>query len=175
MGFTSIFLIVVAVALTAFAAFAAARVMQYREAVPQRDDNIDLSRYAPMGRLLDPEEAAFLAAQPGTTPQQVREFRQSRRRIFRSYLRELSADFQVLHTEARQLAAVSPEKNHELVEMLLRQQVQFWAAILGIETQLVLDAAGIGRVDPRRLLDGVEALHAAVVRATAIPGPIPVN
>jgi hypothetical protein len=70
---------------------------------------------------------------------------------------------------------VSPEKNHELVEMLLRQQVQFWAAILGIETQLVLDAAGIGRVDPRRLLDGVEALHAAVVRATAIPGPIPVN
>jgi hypothetical protein len=87
-------------------------------------------------------------------------------------LYELAADFQSLHAEARQIVAASPEKNPELVEMLLRQQFQFWASIARLEGQLALDAVGIGRVDPRRLLDAVEALNAAVARATAGPGPM---
>lgn len=150
------------------------RLMEYRREFAGQGEDFNPSRYAPMGRLLDPSEAAFLAAQPGTTAQELREFRSSRRRIFRMYLRELTRDFMALHAEARELATASPDRNPELVEMLLRQQVRFWMSVASLEASLVMDAAGLGSVDPRRLLDTVESLHVAIVRATAVPGPIPV-
>lgn len=151
-----------------------ARITQYRQESEEEREEFNPSRYAPMARLLDPSEVEFLASQPGTTSQEIREFRAARRGIFKMYLRELSSDFMVLHAEARLLAAASPEKNPDLVEMLLRQQVRFWVSIVGLEAQLALDAAGLGSVDPRRLLDTVESLHSAVARATAVPGPVPV-
>lgn len=149
------------------------RLAQYRRELAGESD-FNPSRYAPMGRLLDPSEVAFLAAQPGTTAQELREFRTSRRRIFRMYLRDLTRDFMALHAEARELVAASPDRNPELVEMLLRQQVQFWMSVAGLEASLALDAVGLGSVDPRRLLETVESLHIAVVRATSVPGPVPV-
>jgi hypothetical protein len=126
-----------------------------------------------MQRLLDPEEIAFLRSQPGMTEADIAAFTKKRRQIFRMYLRELTADFQSLHAQARELVTVSPDKNPELVEMLLSQQVRFWTAIARIEFELALSAAGLN-ADPSRLLETVEALHTAIVRATALPGPVPV-
>lgn len=175
MGLVSIAFVAALVLLTVVVSVLVARLMQYRETPVTSREDIDLSRYAPMAHLLDPEEAAFLASQAGSTPQQVRAFRKGRRGIFRSYLRELTADFQALHAEAREIVAVSPEKNPGLVEMLMRLQFQFWFSIARLEAQLVLDAAGMGQVDPRRLLDAVGSLNAAIVQATSVPGPVPIR
>jgi len=53
-----------------------------------------------MTRLLGSEDLDFLKAQVGYTPELGRKFSRDRRRIFRLYLRELSADFQRLHQHA---------------------------------------------------------------------------
>jgi hypothetical protein len=68
---------------------------------------------------------------------------------------------------------MSPDKNPELVEMLIGQQLRFWVAIARIESQLALSAVGL-TADPRAILETVEALQQAIVRATALPGPVPV-
>lgn len=168
-----LFTIVFVGLLAGSAGILAARLLRYR-AAGRMDTTFQISRYAPMSRLLDPQEAEFLASQPGTTSKQVAAFRKERRRIFRLYLEELAADFRVLHREARVLASVSPEKNADLVGMLIRQQVSFWMAMLRVEGELVLDAAGVHRVNPAGLLENVAELHAAIVRATTVPGPVPV-
>jgi hypothetical protein len=58
--------------------------------------------------------------------------------------------------------------------MLMKQQVRFWVAIARIQCELALSSFGL-TADPSRLLETVETLHAAVVRATAVPGPVPVS
>lgn len=174
MTIASLLLAILAIALIGSVGMMVAKLMQYRDAESHENEEFSASKYAPMGRLLDPEETAYLASQPGTTAADIREFKNARRRIFRMYLRELTSDFTTLHAEARQLVAASPDKNPDLVEMVVRQQIRFWVSVARIELQLGLDAAGLGAVDPRRLLDTVEALHVAVARATAVPGPVPV-
>jgi hypothetical protein len=176
MTFVSLLLIIFALALTGAVALVLAKLMEYREAERSHEDGDEFTpvKYAPMKRLLDPAEVAFLAEQPGTTSADLQDFKTARRRIFRSYLRELSGDFMALHSEARKLVAASPNRDPDLVEMVLRQQALFWITVARLEIQLGLDAVGLGSVDPRRLLDTVEALHIAMARATAVPGPVPV-
>lgn len=159
-------------AFTVGIALLVARMAQYGQAGEHPAEEFDAARYEPMARLLDPQEAAFLAGQPGIDAGAVAAFRRERRRVFRAYLRELGADFSSLHAQARQLVAASPEKHSELVGMLLRQQVRFWLALAGVEVQLLLDAAGLGAVNPAGLLATVDGLSAAVHRATAVPGPV---
>ena len=175
MTIASLVLLVFAVVLISSVALTVAKLMAYRDAGETlENEEFNPSKYAPMTRLLDPSESAYLASQAGTTAAEIREFKNARRRIFRMYLRELAADFALLHAEARQLVAASPDKDPELVAMVLRQQVRFWVSVARIEVELGLEAAGIGAVDPRRLLDTVEALHVALARATAVPGPVAV-
>ena len=83
----------------------------------------------------------------------------TRRRIFRLYLKDLTADFQELHAQGRALVAESPEQYSELVGVLMRQQVTFWRAIAALECRLALSAMGIGQVDPRGLLTAIEAMR----------------
>ena len=175
MSIPTILLLLMVAAAAGSAAVLVARLMQYRN-TPQADDPevFSLVRYAPMARLLDPADVAFLAAQPGMDAKAVEKFKLERRRVFRLYLRELVADFGLLHRQARELVAVSPDKNADLVENLVRLQVRFWGAVASVELQLALQHLGIGQVDAGRLLDAVDSLHSAVVRATSIPGPIPV-
>ena len=157
------------------AAWFTARLLAYRPTLDQAElPPFDAARYAPMGRLLDPADGQYLASQPGVTRADVARFEQSRRQTFRLYLRELAADFGALHAQAREMVAVSPEENHELVENLIRMQIRFWMAVVSIELQLAAEAAGIGRVDPSRILAAVESLNAAILRASAVPGPVAV-
>lgn len=171
--YISVLTVFVLIAAVTGVSFLTARLLKYRNS-PTPDTAFQPSHYAGMHRLLDPDEAAFLRSQPGMTEADIAAFSKKRRQIFRMYLRELTADYQNLHAQARELVTASPDRNPELVEMLLGQQVRFWAAIARIECELALSSVGL-TADPSRLLETVGALHGAVVRATALPGPVPVS
>ena len=150
--------------------------MRYKtNSAVESEDGFSLAHYAHMARLLNPADVAFLAAQPGMTPQDIAQFQRERRSIFRMYLRELAADFSRLHHQAREFAALSPDKSPDLVHNLIQLQFRFWLAVASVEVQLALVGIGFGRVDARRLLDAVESLNAALTAATATPGPMPVS
>src|SRR5688500_15536009 len=56
-------------------------------------DSFSISRYRPMERLLSEDDYEFLAAQPGYEPSIARNLRKQRRRVFRTYLQQVSRDF----------------------------------------------------------------------------------
>lgn len=172
---TILFMLVVAAA-AGSAAVLVSRLMRYTmTSVADGEDDFSPAHYAPMARLLDPAEAAFLAAQPGVTSRDIARFQCERRGIFRMYLRELAADFASLHKRAREYATLSPEKSPDLVRNLIHVQFRFRAALFSVELQLALAEIGLGHVDAHRLLDAVESLHAALLAATVPPGPVPVS
>ncbi len=152
-----------------------ARLLRYRQAFAGEAGDFSMERYEPMMRLLDPADFAFLARQPGAAESGALEkMKRDRRRIFRTYLWELAADFREMHAQARELVAAAPEQHADLVGILLRQQVSFWAALGMIELELALDRMGLAAVNPQRLVAAAGSLRAALDRATAVPGPVPV-
>jgi len=124
-----------------------------------------LDRYRPMARLLDSADLRFLASRPGYRREVESRLRESRRRIFRMYLAELSADFQRLHAAARRLVAEAPEQHADLVPLLMRQQIAFWRSLLEIEVRLALTWAGFAPANANRLLEIVEQLQRALAMA----------
>jgi hypothetical protein len=158
----------------AVAVLFSALAMAYRRANRRETDTewdsagFSLERYGPMARLLEDEDAVFLASQPGYRSEMGAEFRRERRRIFRLYLRELSRDFHRLHAEAREIVADSDAEHAELVELLLRQQVRFIRFRAGLEVRLALGRLGLGKVDVRTLVDGIEAMRLDLARFTAV-------
>jgi hypothetical protein len=128
-------------------------------------ESFSLVHYEPMARLLSREDLRFLAAQRGCRPHIVAKLRRDRRRIFHMYLHELAGEFQALHATARKMAATCPEEHSALIRSLMRQQVTFWMAILGIETRLLLPRAG--GLEIRGLIASVEALRLNLARVAA--------
>ena len=59
------------------------------ECDPEWIANFSIASYRPMLRLLSEDDYKFFAAQPGVTPKAVEQFRRERRRVFKSYLRNL--------------------------------------------------------------------------------------
>lgn len=149
------------------AAFLALRILRYRNASPGNSSlaEFSLDRYRPMVGLLSSEDLDFLAAQPGCNAKILSRLRRDRRRIFRMYLRELAADFRLLHAEARKMAALSPEAHSEVIASLMRQQMTFWFALAAIEFRLLLPHAG--GLDIRELIASVEALRLDVAKMAA--------
>jgi hypothetical protein len=137
------------------------------ETAPQTTPESTLDRYRPMARLLDSEDLRFLASRPGYRREVGARLRDSRRRVFRMYLAELSADFHRLHAAARRMAAEAPEQHADLIPLLMRQQIAFWRALVGIEVRLALSWAGLAPADARGLLDIVEQLQ----RTLAVAAP----
>lgn len=124
-----------------------------------------LARYEPMARLFSEEDLRFLEAQPGYTPDIGRKFRRERRRIFRSYLRELSAEFNRLHERARAIAASLPAEHSALVGSLIRLQCRFWyeMAVLNLSVSL----GWTGMADVQGLVNAVASMQAEVSRLSA--------
>jgi N-glycosylase/DNA lyase len=176
MTIPGITLVVGAAALTASLALLVARLLSYRLAsAGDASGEFSMERYEPMLRMMDRQDAEFLARQPGAVESgSMNRLRRRRRRIFRLYLRELAGDFQRMHAQAREIAAGAPEQRADVVVKLVRQQIEFWAAMAVVETQLALDFLGLGRVNPQRLVKAAEALRASLQAAAPAAGPIPV-
>ena len=126
-----------------------------------------LDRYQPMGRLMAEEDLVFLKSQPGYRPEMGRRWKQERRRLFRSYLSELKADFRKLHAQARELVASSEADSAGLVQVLMKQQVTFLMATTALELRLALQRAGIGKVDVTPLIQLIESMRVDLAQRTA--------
>ncbi len=126
-----------------------------------------LARYEPMFRLLSGADADFLQRNLHC-PQVGRRWERSQRRVLRLYLKELAADFQGLHREARALVALSPEQHAHLLPFLLKQQVTFWGTLIWIEVRLSLSGSGIPRVNPEGLTGAFDALRREISAGAAL-------
>ena len=145
------------------------RLLAYRASAPVCAGEVELERipfrrYAPAMRLLSREDLDFLAQQPGYRASIGRKLRKTRRRIFRKYIRELAADFHRIHASARRIAAESPDPNSDLVAKLMRQQMQFWWAMLRLELRMF--APGLGKIDMTALLTAIDEIRIDALRAT---------
>jgi hypothetical protein len=130
-----------------------------------------LARYQPMARLLaEDEDLKFLKLQPGYRPEIGARWQRERRRIFRSYLKELKADFGRLHAQARELVADSDAASAGLMAILMKQQVTFMRATMALECRLVLQRVGWAKPDVTALLELIDGMRADLAQRTS---PLP--
>jgi len=133
-------------------------------------DRFSLKSYAPMERLLDRNDLAFLASQPGYRPEIGKRLMAERRRIFRAYLRMLVRDFNQLMGIGKLMVVYSNQDQHEFARNLGRQQVKFYARVCALHLQVALYPVGWPAVDARGLLDALGAMRSRVQQlATAAP------
>ncbi len=115
-------------------------------------------KYRPMLRLLDSQDYDWLTSQ-GMEKSAIRELRTERRRIFGTYLQNISRDFGKLHSAASALVLALPGDEPELAGRLLTVRVQFQRTMMLVRMNLLLHDLGLGSVDVRQLVSGIEALH----------------
>ena len=132
-------------------------------------DAFSVASYAPMERLLQRDDFAFLARQPGYRPEIGRRLRAERRRIFSAYLSRLVRDFNQLIGIGKLMVVYSPEDRQEFARQLWRQQIQFYFSVCSVRVQLALYPLGWAAADARRLLDAVAQLREQVVALTTPP------
>jgi hypothetical protein len=158
----------VVAALLSLAPVALALVLLYRKLSSQPDSEVavdqclvlSLEKYRPMERLLQEDDFRFLAAQPGFSPQLGRRFRTERRRIFRSYLRNLRRDFSRLSSAFRILIVHSVEDRGDLAKSLMRMRVMFALGMLAVEGRLLMHAAGMGAINVSGLVASLDTMQA---------------
>ncbi len=131
-------------------------------------DEFSIDKYRPMLRLLAHDDYDFLAVQAGQNMSTIRKLRRERRRIFRAYLRSLTADFQRLHLAGKMLLVYATEERPDLASNLFRQRITFTLALLRIHLRLLLHTIGLSNVDARPVLGCVESLRIQI--AGAAPG-----
>jgi hypothetical protein len=122
-------------------------------------DNFSLESYAPMERLLDKGDLAFLKSQPGYRPQIGKRMMAERRKIFRSYLRLLVRDFNQLIAIGKLMVVFSTRDQQEFARSLWRQQVRFYAQFCMLYVQLSLYPLGWPAVDARNLVASLGAMR----------------
>lgn len=130
-----------------------------------------MDRYRPMERLLSQEDFAFLSQSPGYTPELGARWRKQQRRLFRLYLNELTADFHKLHAHARALVANSAVECPELPALLVRQEVQFWRALMFLEGRLMLDRIGLRSISTPALVQLVQSMGQELENVVPKLGP----
>ncbi len=118
-----------------------------------------ITKYRPMERLFLEEDYDFLAAQPGFHPRIYGRLQAERRRVFRHYLRCLRKDFNRLSTAAKTLLLMAPQDRPDLARDILKARMMFSLALLGVEIRLMLQTAGLGTVDMRRLVGTMESMR----------------
>ncbi len=147
-----------------------------RQCTPEWLDRFSVESYAPMERLLDPSDLAFLASQPGYRPEIGQRLMAERRKIFRAYLRLLVRDFNQLIRIGKLMVVYSNQDRQEFARSLGRQQVKFYARVCALQLQLALYPlgwTGVGwiKVDARDLLAALGAMRTQV-RQLASGGPV---
>lgn len=122
-------------------------------------DELSVERYRPMMRLLDERDIEFLRSQPGFTPRMADKFRAQRSRLFRGYLRHLSADFSRVCTAVKLLMQQSKHDRPDLAAILVRQQAQFALGMVTVEARVFLYRWGLCTVDVRALVKTFDVMR----------------
>ncbi len=125
-----------------------------------------MERYQPLMRLLTAEDADFLRRNAGC-PRIASHWERSRRRIGRIYLKELAADFHLLHARARVLVATGPEQYSVLVPVLFKQKFVFWRTLAAIELRLALGGWSIPQASIMQLVGAIQAMQSEISRVAA--------
>lgn len=133
----------------------------------QLEERFPLARYRPMFRLLAGEDTGFLQ-RDSRCPKVVEQWGRSQRRVARIYLKELAADFQTLHREARALVVLAPETCAGMVPLLIKLRISFWRARIWIELCLFLRGAGVSTINPAALVSAFETMQRELSRAAAL-------
>jgi hypothetical protein len=134
-------------------------------------DSFSVERYAPMERLLERSDVAFLASQPGYRPEIGKRLMRERRKIFRAYLRLLVRDFNQLIGIGKLMVVYSSRDQQEFALSLRRQQLKFYGRVCALHLQLVLYPLGWTSVDARGLLAALGAMRIKVQQLTSSTGP----
>jgi len=118
--------------------------------------SVDVSRYAPMQRLLSANDLELVS----TDPQLAKLLRNNRYRIFRGYLRCLTKDFGALLGGVREMMVSSNTDQPELAVLLVRSKWTFVLSLSRIEANLWLYRYGIKKVDVSVLVEQMQNLVA---------------
>jgi hypothetical protein len=121
-----------------------------------------IESYAPMERLLDQSDVAFLATQQGYRPEIGRRLMAERRKVFAAYLRELVQDFNRLMAIGKFMVVHSTEDRPEFARTLFRQQARFYLSVCIVRCQLALYPLGWRLVDARGLVQAVDTMRRQV-------------
>ena len=121
-------------------------------------DEFSIEFYAPMERLLDSGDVAFLASQPGYRAEIGKRLMRERRKIFRKYLGNLVEDFDRLIALGKLMVVHSREDRPEFAQSLLRQQLRFHMSVSGVRLQLALHPLGWTLVDVQSLVQSADAM-----------------
>jgi len=124
-------------------------------------DRFSLESYAPMARLLDPADFAFLEKQPGCRPALVRRLRAERREAFLGYLGLLVRDFNQLLRIGRIILIGSNADRPEFARALWRQQIRFYLAVCFVWCEVALLPWRV-RVDGRNLVAALTRMFGEV-------------
>jgi hypothetical protein len=133
-----------------------------QQCVPEWLDRFSVESYAPMERLLEKSDLAFLASQPGYRPEIGKRLMSERRKIFRAYLRLLVGDFNQLIGIGKLMVVYSNEDRQEFARSLWRRQVKFYFQVCTLQLELALYPLGWTSVDARSLLDALGAMRTQV-------------
>lgn len=115
---------------------------------------IDPRRYAPLARLLAPDDFAYLRTLPGYDFRLEKELRIRRLNAFQAFLADLVRDFNTLQ-RVGQLLVVTGQASPLLREQLLLARVAFTRALWQIRLEMVLFRIGGRPVVADRLLSAM--------------------
>lgn len=152
----------VCIAVGAVLAFLFRRLIAGPKSLPVSVDwinDLSVTRYRPMERLLSEVDYRFLAGQPGFDQRMLRRMRAERRKIFRGYLACLSRDFSLVGAALRLMMMYSTQDRPDLAGILYKQQAMFAFGMLAVQWRLVLHTCGIGTVDVSGLVRAMESIR----------------
>ena len=127
---------------------------------------VDLTRYRPMLRLLEPAEMEFLRRSTPPGSDLARRVRRQHVRLFLAYLRALRADFELVQAAGRYLVAQGVAQPG-MAAALFRAHAQFSRSVWILRFRLAGAWLGVGSVDARAVLGAFECAAGALAQPTA--------
>lgn len=122
-------------------------------------DSFSSFRYLPMRRLLAPEEEEFWLQSVGGSPHRREEFRAERRRLFRSYLRLIAADFDRLSQGVRLSVVHAPEDRSADIAKLISLQWTLRKLLWQAELRLAFHWLGVQPLDATRIINELQSFE----------------
>lgn len=132
-------------------------------------DEFSTETYAPMERLLDRSDFAFLESQTGYRPEIGARLLKERKRLFLGYLSFLIRDFNQLLRIARVMMVASSEDRADFAKELWRQQIAFYGAVCAVRVRVALYPLAWNGMDASRLVRALEGMREQVQLFTVQP------